>query len=68
MGHLVLILVHVAPDGNVHLLCQGHCLRQDPPLVAMKDRILEVCTVIHEVLQVAYMGNGCVPGCTSGPH
>ena len=67
VGHLVLILVHVAPEGDVHLPLQGHSLRQDPPLVAIQDRILEVCIALHEVRQVPYMGNGCLPGCTSGP-
>ena len=54
MSGLILILVHVAPEGYVHLPLNRDCLREGPPLMAIEDHILEVPSAIHEVLEVPH--------------
>ena len=54
MSGLILILVHVAPEGDVHLHLPSDCLREDPPLMAMEDHILEVRILSQESLEVPH--------------
>ena len=51
MGDLVLILVHVAPQGDVHLALHGHRLLEDPPAMAIEDHILQVIIMCNQVRQ-----------------
>ena len=51
MSGLILILVHVAPEGDAHLPVTIDCLKEDPPPMAIEDRVLEVPNVAHEDLE-----------------
>ena len=42
MGDLVLILVHVAPQGDIQLALHGRRLVEDPPAMAIEDHIFQV--------------------------
>ena len=48
MSALILLLVHVAPEGDVHLPLSRDCLREDPPLMAIEDNILDVPFLLRQ--------------------
>ena len=49
IGDLVLILVHVAPQGDVRLALHGHLLMEDPPALAIEDLIRQVRIICQQV-------------------
>ena len=51
MGDLVLILVHVAPQGDIHLAIHEHMIMAGPLAMAIEDHILQVRIICHQAKQ-----------------
>ena len=79
MSAVVLVLVHVPPEGYVCLLVSGQGLGQDPPAMPIQDHIFQGL-LVHQRRQVAYrrlgpildapkgqVEVGACEGCVPGP-
>ena len=57
---LVLVLVHVSPQANVHLSFLHDSFREDPPAMSRHDHFLEVRTLPEKVPKVPDGGIGAI--------
>ena len=64
MSRLILVLIHVPPEADVHLpLCED-LFRQDPPLMTTHCSILQVLILLQDLDEVP---NGAFGSCLKQP-
>ena len=64
MRHLILVLIHVPPEADVHLpLCEDR-FRQDPPLMTTPCRLIQVLILLQDHEEVPNRGIWLLPEAT----